>query len=303
MMSMGRFGGRQEFSPFVPLVLFIILCILLASIGLLREFRKKTPYKPPHSIEKREPSLIRKPMPVRTGKFQIAMRKRMPARAGKFQVALVIDDIGWNKEIVKEIEKIKQPLTLSLLPKAPYSKEIFEGLKNNNNLELILHLPLEPLPPYQSFDRGLIKTGMTDEEITQQFNEDIKYFYPRIKGLNNHMGSLFTSDEEKMMVLLKEIKSKNMFFVDSMTTKKSKGYLLAKEMGIKTTRRDVFLDNESNPEYIEKQVWELVETAKKHGKAVGIGHAKKSTISVLKDILPEVEKEGVEIVPVSSLLE
>lgn len=289
-MSRGnrRSGAQQEFSPFVPLVLFIVLCILLAAIGLLREFRKETTVMPPPVIEEPKPSAIKKPLPGKTGKFQIA---------------LVIDDVGWNREIAKEIEKINKPLTLSFLPKAPYSKDIFDALKDNENFELILHLPLEPGPPAQSFDKGLIKTGMSAEEITRQFRDNIKDFYPHIRGVNNHMGSLFTADDEKMRVLLAEMQSKNMFFVDSMTTRKSRGYVLAKEMGIKTAQRDVFIDNESNPEHIEKQIRELVETAKKQGKAIGIGHAKKNTISVLKNVIPEIEKEGGEIVQVSALLE
>jgi uncharacterized protein len=290
-MSKGNnkgFSNRQDISPFVPLVLFLILCILLVAVGLLREFRREITVVPPPVVEKPLPEL---------------KREKLPGETGRFKVALIIDDVGWNRDIIREVEKIKRPLTLSLLPKAPYSKEIFNTFKGNKNLELILHLPLEPEPPAQSLDKGLLKMNMTDEEIGQQFNEDIKGFYPYIRGLNNHMGSLFTSDEEKMRVLLREIASKDLFFVDSMTSKKSKGYLLAKEMGIKTAKRDVFIDNESDPEYIERQVWELVDTAKKHGKAVGIGHAKKSTIDVLKDVIPEIEKEGIEIVPVSSLLE
>jgi uncharacterized protein len=279
-------GPRQEFSPFVPLVLFILLCILLIATGLLREFKKDTgvTFHPPDKVK---PSII----------------KKIPEKTDKLQIALIIDDVGWNKEIIKNIEKINRPLTLSILPKAPYSKDIFNNLKNNRTFELILHLPMEPIPPSQSFDKGLLKTSMSDEEIILQFNDDIKGFYPQVRGLNNHMGSLFTSDEEKMRVLLKEMQSRNMFFIDSMTSRKSRGYLLAKEIGLKTAKRDVFLDNKSNPEYIEKQVWELVDTAKKQGSAVGIGHAKKSTIDVLENVIPEIEKEGIEIVPISSLLE
>ncbi len=285
-------GGNREFSPFVPLAMFIVLCILLAAIGLFREFKKDAhgPVNPLSVIEK---------------KLSLRVKKRPPAPppTGKVRIALVIDDMGWNKEISKEIEKINRPLTLSFLPKAPYSKDIFDAMKKNEHFELILHLPLEPGPPAQCFDKGLIKTGMSKEEIVRQFSDNIHDFYPHVKGMNNHMGSLFTADEEKMRILLAEAQSKNMFFVDSMTTKKSRGYEIAKEMGIKTAQRDVFLDNESSPAYIEKQVRELVETAKKQGTAVGIGHARKNTISVLKNIIPEIEKEGVEIVPVSALLE
>jgi len=273
-------------SPFLPLVLFIVLCILITAVGIIREIKKE---KVPLSIPPGKPSVTKKAVP--------------PAVKGKVQIGIIIDDLGWNKDIVKEIEKINSPITVSILPYAPYSKDVFQEIKKNGSIEMLLHLPLEPRLPAHCFDRGLLKTDMSDEEITRQFYEDIKDFYPGVKGINNHEGSLFTSDEEKMRILLEAIQSKNLFFVDSMTARQSKGYILAKEMGMKTAKRDVFLDNQSDPQYIEGQIWELVETARKQGKAIGIGHARKNTIEVLKNILPEIEKEGVEVVPVSALLE
>lgn len=287
MSKKNRFSEGRNPSPFQPLALFLILCILLAAVGILREYKGNKINFP--AIKKPELPIIRKKTP--------------PAVTGKTQIALIIDDVGWNKAIIKEIEKINRPLTLSILPKAQYSRDIFETLKDKEIFELILHIPMEPAPPAECRDKGLIKTTMSDEEIIRQFNEDLKDYYPHIVGFNNHMGSSFTADEEKMRVILHEIRSKKMFFVDSMTTRQSKGFTLAKEMGIKTAQRHVFLDNESTPEYIEKQIRELVETSRKQGSAIGLGHARKNTIAVLQNIIPEMEKEGVEIVPVSSLLE
>ena len=240
---------------------------------------------------------------IKRPELPVIKKKTPPPETGKTRIALIIDDVGWNKAIIKEIEKINRPLTLSILPKAQYSRDIFDMLKDTETFELILHIPMEPAPPAECRDKGLIKTTMSDEEIIRQFNENLKDYYPQIRGFNNHMGSALTADEEKMRVILKELRSKNMFFVDSMTTRQSKGFTLAKEMGIKTAQRHVFLDNESDPAYIEKQIRELVETARKQGSAIGLGHARKNTIAVLQNIIPELEKEGVEIVPVSSLLE
>ena len=278
--------NSSDNSPFLPLVLFIVLCILITAVGIIKEIRKE---KVPVPVPPEKPAITKKAVP--------------PEVKGKVRIGIIIDDLGWNKEIVKEIEKINRPITVSILPYAPYSKDVFQEIKKNNSIEMLLHLPLEPRPPFRSFDKGVLKTDMSNDEITRQFYEELKDFYPGVKGINNHEGSLFTSDEEKMRILLEAIQSKNLFFVDSMTAKQSKGYILAKGMGIKTAKRDVFLDNQSDPQYIEGQIRELVETARKQGKAIGIGHARKNTVAVLKDILPELEKEGVEVVPVSSLLE
>ena len=264
---------KEEKIPwFNVILLFLILCILISGIKILKEIRKP-PIPPEIKIKKPE-----------------------------YFISIILDDWGWNTQRIKEIEEIKEPLTLSILPFSPYSKEVIKYLEGRN-YEFLLHLPLEPKPPSQCLDKGLIKVNMNEEEIIAQFHRDIEDFYPYVKGINNHMGSLFTSNEEKMKILLNEIKKMNLFFVDSMTSKNSCGYYLAKKMGIKTAKRDVFLDNSSDPESIRKNLHKLVELAKKRGKAIGIGHAKKNTIMVLKEEIPNIKKEDIKLVHVSKLLE
>ncbi len=64
-----------------------------------------------------------------------------------------------------------------------------------------------------------------------------------------------------------------MFFIDSVTTPRTVGQSLAREMGVKTGRRDVFLDNEQNSAYIRGQLAQAVRMAKKKGYAIVICHA------------------------------
>jgi len=295
-MGQNNKKGDNNYNWFLPVVLVIILAILIVILFIIKELKKQPDVFPPE-----KPTL-----PIFEGqekKKEEREHKESKRVVGKKpRVALIIDDVGWNKEIVREIEKINQPFTLAFLPQAQYSKEIFDSLKQNETFDLLLHLPLEPSAPSQSLDKGLLRTDMEKEEIIEQFNKDIEYYYPYVKGINNHMGSLFTTDEELMKILLEEIKKKHLFFIDSMTSKKSCGYLLAKEMGIKTGKRDVFIDNSSDPQYIEQQIWKLVEEAKQQGTAIGVGHARKNTIDVLKRMMPVVT-EKVEIVPVSAVLE
>ena len=65
----------------------------------------------------------------------------------------------------------------------------------------------------------------------------------------------------------------------------------------------MFLDNEGdNPAYIRKQLDELAETARKNGHAIGIGHPHPATISELRKWLAETGNKGIEVVPVSRLM-
>ena len=291
--------GKKEnnFSFFTPLVLFLILCILIVGIKILYKIPK---FKKVEKEEIKKEITELYPTEKKLKETQEKFKKKKIK--GKGEVAIIIDDIGWNLSIIEEIEKINQPLTLSILPKAPYSKKIADKLKDTN-YELILHLPLEPMPPFQCLDRGLIKTEMTDEEIKRTFEDDVNEFLPYIKGINNHMGSLYTINEEKMRILLENVKEKNLFFVDSLTNSKSCGYKIAKELGVKTAKRDVFLDFSPNPEEINKKIDELIRIAKEKGSAIGIAHAKATTINILKNRISDFEENDIKIVPVSSLLD
>ncbi|MCM8807162.1 MAG: divergent polysaccharide deacetylase family protein [candidate division WOR-3 bacterium] len=281
--------AKKENSFFVPLLLFLILCILITGLKIIKEIRKESNvfarlYIPETKIKPQLPEKIEK----------LPEKKRG-------EVAIIIDDVGWNLSIIKEIEEINKPLTLSILPKAPYSEKIVKELKEKN-YELFLHLPLEPEPPSQCYDKGLIKVDMDEETIKNLFEDNVRNFLPYIKGVNNHMGSLFTTEEEKMQILLEIIKEKNLCFVDSLTNPKSCGYKIAKEMGIKTGKRDIFLDTSTKPDDINKKIDELIKIAKEKGTAIAIGHAKETTINVLKERIADFEKNGIEIVPVTRLL-
>ncbi|MCS7180174.1 MAG: divergent polysaccharide deacetylase family protein, partial [bacterium] len=282
----------NNFSFYTPVLLFLILCILITCFKIIENLTKGK------KINKEETSFF---YPYNI-KPETSKKIEMKTSKKKGKVAIIIDDIGWNISILKEIEKIDEPLTLSILPKAPYSKQILNELKGKN-YELFLHLPLEPAPPSQCFDKGLIKIDMNDEEIKKTFEENVGDFLPYIKGINNHMGSLYTINEDKMKILLKEVQEKKLFFVDSLTSPKSCGYKIAKEFGIKTGKRDVFIDNSPDPEEINKKIDEIIKIAQEKGKVIAIGHAKTTTINILKNRISDFEKNGIEIVPVSSLLE
>ena len=108
---------------------------------------------------------------------------------------------------------------------------------------------------------------------------------------------------EKVRLVLRELKRKNLFFLDSLTTPKSKGFRIARELGLKTGKRRLFLDNEIEVKDIKTQLARLIRIARARGKAVGICHPYPSTITALKEMIPKFQTEGVAIVPLSQILD
>jgi len=116
------------------------------------------------------------------------------------------------------------------------------------------------------------------------------------------MGSEVTQDRNIMMLVEKELKSKGLFYIDSMTTGKSVGYKVAEEIGLPFNKRDVFLDNEQNDAYIMVQL-ELKRKAMKHSSAIAICHPHPVTIAVLQREVPKLKDEGITLERVSKFVQ
>lgn len=215
-------------------------------------------------------------------------------------IAIVIDDLGYGDEpLMDEFLALDYPLTFSVLPGYRKSKVAAEAVLAKGK-ELLLHLPMEP-HGYPGINPGKdpILVDLSEGEIKTRIAKHLSSL-PRVSGVSNHMGSLATQDPEVMRAVLKDTKSRGMFFLDSMTTPGSVAKKVAAEVGAVCLRNDLFLDTQSKD---EKKVGKMFERAEglalSKGRAIVIGHLYGGTLKALKDKLPELEKKGIKLVPVS----
>jgi polysaccharide deacetylase 2 family uncharacterized protein YibQ len=216
------------------------------------------------------------------------------------KIAIVIDDFGYNKNNLPTLFAIKQPVTVSILPNLKYSKEV-EKLARARGEEVILHLPMQSQHSELKEEFNTIKPGLSRKEIIARLDYQLANF-KGLSGVNNHMGSEATEDKMVMSTILGKLKEKNLYFLDSYTSAKSVCKDVASSMNERFARRDVFLDNSDDPEYIKKQLVQTKKIAMKKGYAIAICHDRKNTIKVLSEMLPEMESEGVEFVSLSELV-
>jgi polysaccharide deacetylase 2 family uncharacterized protein YibQ len=101
--------------------------------------------------------------------------------------------------------------------------------------------------------------------------------------------------------VLLELKGRGLFYLDSFTSSDSQGLASARRLGLRTGRRDVFLDHEASREAIDAQMRRLLALAKEHGKAVAIGHPRPLTMQALEDWAPLLRAQ-VRVVSVSDIL-
>lgn len=220
---------------------------------------------------------------------------------GDYKVAIIIDDLGSDLGAAEVLCTIPQKVTLSIIPDLRFTRESAE-LAQSKGKEVMIHLPMEP-----EAREGLVvgpKTilaSMSPQEVESIFDEAIRSV-PHAVGMNNHMGSKATANRALMMEVLTLAKLHGLYFVDSRTTPSTEAYAVARELGVPSHFRSVFLDDKADVEYTKNQIDLLLKRMLEHGFAIAIGHPFPSTIAALRARLPEIERRGVKIVFASKLV-
>lgn len=215
-------------------------------------------------------------------------------------LAIIIDDWGYSTAAVEPMVAYPLPLTMAILPHLELSSQVSERLHAAGH-EVILHQPMEALNSSLDLGPGGIVLSMGADEIEDLLLENLKSV-PAAVGMNNHMGSLITSDDAAMTAILEIVRDLGLFFVDSRTSAASVVAEIANRVGVAYGVNNFFLDNENDLEKIKEQIRSALELAKKQGHAVVIGHVRPVTATALWEMIPEFLDSEVQLVPISRLL-
>ena len=222
------------------------------------------------------------------------------AGKGKAMVAIVIDDMGYQLGMAKQLIALDIPLSFSVLPYSPYGHKVAK-LAAASGKDVLLHMPMEPKSyPGTSPGPGGLYRHMTAEDLAAQAARNLD-FLPQAKGVNNHMGSSLTEDRDALLPVLRTIRARGLFFVDSFTSPRSKAYELAGELKMRRGRREVFLDHDQSQGAIEHQLETLIHLAQNGHGVIAIGHPHTTTLNALKNYEARLKRE-VRMVPVSRIV-
>lgn len=232
-------------------------------------------------------------------------KEKIPEEGAGFrsspQLALIIDDGGYNMENFKEMLGIGKPLTYAILPFTPHAREA-ALLAYRDGSEVMLHLPMEPKNGEQySLEKNTVRTGM-DSKRVQKILEDALKQVPHVRGINNHMGSKATEDPQVMEALMQVLKKEGLYFIDSNTSFQTLGPEMARKAGVASRRNDQFIDREKKIETIKNAIRLAMRKAKQEGRAVAIGHPHPLTARAIKEMISEIEKEGIRLVFASEVV-
>lgn len=215
------------------------------------------------------------------------------------KLAIVIDDIGEDMKVLTGLVNLDFPVTLAVWPYATHTRRSVDLIQAKKR-DLIIHFPMEPkgYPRYNPGKDALF-VAMTADQIRQQIARSVTQI-PEAIGVNNHMGSKFTSSSSGMNVALGSFKNLGLFFLDSLTTSKSVARKSASKTGIPFYERDIFIDNVKDVSAIIHQLNKAENVTFKQGYAIAIGHPYPETLAALRRWGAS-RNQAVEVVPLSNL--
>ena len=206
-------------------------------------------------------------------------------------IVLVIDDFGYRNDNISDgFLNLNIPITCAIIPGHTASKKFAEKAVSYGK-EVIIHMPMESENYSPGEDEYKLLTSMTSELLENKLIQAFESL-PEAIGMNNHQGSKATSDSKTMTVLASVLKDRGKYFIDSRTSSLTIGEKTMISFGVPTARRNIFLDNNNDLDKIEEQMNKLANSAKKNGVAVGLGHARKNTLSVIEKVVPNLLDKG-----------
>ena len=215
----------------------------------------------------------------------------LPPAKGHPVLVLVLDDAGHDLDDLRSFLKLPFPFTVAVIPTAPVARASAQLIRQAGK-DAFLHQPMQSQGPAPREPHSLLET-MSADEIRHLVSANLDTVGP-VKGMNNHQGSAFTQNAEKMEIILRLCRERGLLFLDSRTTPQSVSVSLGTRLDFPVWRKDLFLDNDLDFHSLLQQLIKAMSRANHQGHAVLIGHIthRKELYPFLKKVYPAIQKRG-----------
>jgi uncharacterized protein len=216
------------------------------------------------------------------------------------RLAIILDDLGNDRAAADAVMGLPFPITVSVLPHLSLSAEVAEEAYRRGD-EVLLHLPMQAGDGAKP-EPVELRVGMNANQVEQDLAGMLETV-PHAVGVNNHQGSLATSDAALMDALMPALRKRGLFFIDSRTTASTVAFEAAERDGVRAASRKVFLDDSLDRAAILAQLDLAARDAIRNGSAIAIGHPRSATLAALAEGLPRVQSRGMQLVFVSEIVQ
>ncbi len=235
--------------------------------------------------------------------LKLELRYQVPdvVESERGQIAVIMDDMGGSLPFLRELLRLNIIITPSILPGMSRAASA-TALLQEEGREYMVHMPMEPRSyPRTNPGPNALLLGQTEAE-TRRLVQSYMTAVSGAVGGNNHMGSRYTAESDAMRVVLSELKKHGLFFIDSRTIGNSVAFSEARNMGVKTATRNIFLDNEEEVSYIRQQIRKMVSMAGKNREIIAICHPYAETLEAFRQEQEWLRQQSVDFVSASKLV-
>lgn len=218
-------------------------------------------------------------------------------------ITIVVDDFGAiGGKLLDGFFEMDKEVVFAIFPEEANSISTMQRATAQGR-DTIIHVPMEPIGyPRVNPGKNAILVQHKEDRIEKQLSGFINKM-PDCIGINNHMGSLATTDPDVMQVVMNTLKRHDKVFLDSRTTNVSVAYQTAQKSHIRAFRNDLFLDSPNiSQSTMEAKINQIIQLANNRQHIIAISHChNQEKLDYLKSLVNRLKKAGFTLVPLSEI--
>jgi polysaccharide deacetylase 2 family uncharacterized protein YibQ len=218
-------------------------------------------------------------------------------------IAIVVDDFGAiGGDLLDGFMAVDKDVCFAIFPDEDNSVLTMQRATAQGR-ETLIHVPMEPIGyPKVNPGKNAIFMQYDAATIDKMLSRFIKQL-PDCEGINNHMGSLATTDEDLMRSVMTSLKKHNKFFLDSRTSNVSVAYATAQKAHLRAFRNEMFLDSPNiSQSTLDAKFKQILELSATQSSIIVITHChNKEKLQYLNNFISRIKSAGFTIVPLSKI--
>ncbi|MBI3786276.1 MAG: divergent polysaccharide deacetylase family protein [Deltaproteobacteria bacterium] len=216
------------------------------------------------------------------------------------RVAIIIDGLGDDLLLARDLAALPAPLTFAVKPLRPFSTAVAERAHLAGREVLVsLAFDSEASKPEPTFHTGY--QDPVQDALIQRLDQSLDAV-PQAHGASAGMTARFAQDRESVRHVLEHLKQKNIFLIDTAAESPSAACTEAQPVHEPCASDTTRLDDSADTLALRKQLVMVRERALQRGDIIVSVRARQDVLEALRAELADFASQQVDIVPVSETL-
>lgn len=238
---------------------------------------------------------------VRPAEAYARQVKPKPGKPNGPRVAIVIGGLGIGANATQEaFARLPGPVTFAFAPYGPEIERLVTRARADGH-EVLLQIPMEPFD-YPDNDPGpqTLLLSLNAEQNLDRLHWLMSRFQGYV-GIANYMGARFTSSEQSLTPVLREMNKRGLIYFDDATSARSLASQLAGSTSLSFAKAEVAIDAVPTQAHIDRALTRIEALARERGTAVGFASALPASIERIAQWAKSAEGRGITLVPISEI--